>query len=189
MEMRLLIILLLALATAPVMAGEPQQSVQQKAEGQKISKNHNGSRSDLGATEPGMAVAGFPELSDRAVLGQSQVDILQEGNSNYVNAAQKGMGHTLHIEQQGNQNVITAKQSGNGEAARIQQAGDNNLVDVTQEGFANRAAISQLGQGNTSNVEQIGLHNSVVISQGGNGLMVSVRQHGNYNQAYVVQGN
>lgn len=189
MEIRLLIILLLALATAPVMAGEPQQSGQQKAEGHSASKNSRDSWSDLGATEPGMAAAGFPELSDRAVLGPNRVDILQEGNSNYVNASQKGMGHTLHIEQQGNQNRVTATQAGNGEAARIQQAGDNNLVDVTQDGYANRAVISQEGQGNTSNVAQIGSHNSVVISQGGNGLMVAVRQHGNYNQAYVVQGN
>ncbi len=189
MGIKLLIMLMVALATAPVMAGEPQQSGQQKTVDHSASRSSKDSRSDLGATEPGMATTGFPELSDHAVLGPSRVDIFQEGNSNYVNAAQKGMGHTLHILQQGNLNGITTTQSGNGEAASIQQVGDNNLVNLNQDGYANRAVISQLGQGNTSNVEQVGLHNSVVISQGGSGLIVAVRQNGNYNQAVVVQGN
>lgn len=126
--------------------------------------------------------------------GNSDIDIAQNFDGNYAEAAQLDTWRSsIKIEQNGfgidaDNSAVVTQQYGEGLEAHIVQGGgsagtagiDNNAA-ILQTGVDNVTAISQVFDGNTATADQSGAANDIAIQQG-SGFFVE-----NANTADVVQ--
>jgi len=137
--------------------------------------------------------------------GIQDMQIFQQGDSNYANQYSKGgMASVMEIFQTGDLNISFQYQDGRFSRAHASMIGDNNYTDQYQEytvwsisgqnkadidivGSNNIATQYQKGEYNEAHIYQNGDFNSVSQTQTGDGNYASASQFGNNNSITQTQ--
>jgi len=120
--------------------------------------------------------------------------IAQDGDSNRASAEQDGIGTSeLGLAQEGDANTALVLQRendlGTQSLAAILQRGNGNAVVLVQDGSDNQASLTQIGDGNTMTATQLDSGNRLAWTQSGDGLAdLQITQTGGAN-LQVTQSN
>ncbi len=172
------------------------------------------------APERGVFVTQIGDASEATITQQnsdSLARVVQDGNGNAVDIAQKGPApQTARIAQDGDTNRVDIEQDGLGSSdlglaqegddntaivlqrenststqslAAILQRGNGNAVVLVQDGSNNQANLTQIGDGNTMTATQLDNGNRLAWTQSGDGLAdLQITQTGGAN-LQVTQSN
>jgi minor curlin subunit len=145
-------------------------------------------------TSPVVSAADLSMLSDfgrldipqqklgAALVGNSMVGVMQEGDLNVVSVQQSGgTGNNTQVWQSGIDLQVAVQQRGADNELRLSQMDAQNRGGISQDGFGNQAAIQQFGIDNDVTGNQVGDANQLVLLQHG-ADQFSFTQQGNQNQ-------